>query len=255
MAGRDPELVVAELWGLGASGIEVRDDVLIAAFVCADDAQRARVRLAPHGTVRTVDPTAALHHRSGPEPAITVGSFVIRPSSLAAPVRAASAGTIELTIDPGHAFGSGSHASTRLALGLLAAGVEPGMRVADVGCGSGVLAIAAARLGASVVALDTDPAAVTATRANAERNEVAGAVRVVTGSPADIDGPFDLAVVNVTIDVHETIAARVRALEPSRVVGSGVLAGAQLTRLIAAYGGRAGPTIAEGEWAAVALDL
>ena len=83
----------------------------------------------------------------------------------------------------------------------------------------------------------------------------AARLRVVTGSAADIDGPFDLAVVNVTIDVHETIAARVRALEPSRVVGSGVLAGAQLTRLIAAYGGRAGPPITEGEWAAVALDL
>jgi ribosomal protein L11 methylase PrmA len=80
---------------------------------------------------------------------------------------------VEVVIDPGRAFGSGAHPSTWLALAALVDVVRGGERVLDVGCGSGVLAIAALLLGAeAAVGVDVDPAAVAATRANAERNGV-----------------------------------------------------------------------------------
>jgi ribosomal protein L11 methyltransferase len=82
-------------------------------------------------------------------------------------------GTLDLAIDPGQAFGTGAHATTRLSLELLLS-LEPGGSFADLGCGSGVLAIAAAKLGyAPVVAVDNEEAALEATRANAAANGVA----------------------------------------------------------------------------------
>jgi ribosomal protein L11 methyltransferase len=84
-------------------------------------------------------------------------------------------GAMELTIDPGQAFGTGAHATTRLALELLLELADglPGASFCDLGCGSGVLSIAAARLGFSpVTALDNDPLAVTAASENARRNHV-----------------------------------------------------------------------------------
>jgi len=79
-----------------------------------------------------------------------------------------------LYLEPGLAFGSGSHPTTQLCLEWLAGHVQPGMRVLDFGCGSGVLGIAAALLGAEVVAVDHDPQAIVATRENAAYNGLAG---------------------------------------------------------------------------------
>jgi ribosomal protein L11 methyltransferase len=89
---------------------------------------------------------------------------------------------IVLRLDPGMAFGTGLHPTTQLCVGFIEQHVAPGLHVLDLGCGSGILAIAAARLGATVLALDTDPIAVTATRENVERNDVAGLVSVAEGS-------------------------------------------------------------------------
>jgi ribosomal protein L11 methyltransferase len=89
---------------------------------------------------------------------------------------------IVLRLDPGMAFGTGLHPTTQLCVGFIEQHVTPGMQVLDLGCGSGILAIAAARLGATVLALDTDSIAVTATRENVERNDVAGLVSVAEGS-------------------------------------------------------------------------
>jgi ribosomal protein L11 methyltransferase len=86
---------------------------------------------------------------------------------------AARPGLTEILIDPGRAFGTGAHPTTRLCLALLL-GLPAGGSFADLGCGSGVLAIAAARLGfRPVIALDNDPAALESTRGNAESNGVA----------------------------------------------------------------------------------
>ena len=75
-----------------------------------------------------------------------------------------------LRLEPGLAFGSGSHPTTRLCLQWLAENIRPGQKVLDFGCGSGVLAIAAALLGAETVAVDHDPQAILATRENADYN-------------------------------------------------------------------------------------
>ena len=89
---------------------------------------------------------------------------------------------IVLRLDPGMAFGTGLHPTTQLCVGFIEQYVTPAMQVLDLGCGSGILAIAAARLGATVLALDTDSIAVTATRENVARNNVAGQVSVAEGS-------------------------------------------------------------------------
>jgi len=91
-------------------------------------------------------------------------------------------GDIVLRLDPGMAFGTGLHPTTQLCIGFIEQYVKPGMRVLDLGCGSGILAIGAARLGATVLALDTDAIAVTATRENVDRNGVAGQVSEAEGS-------------------------------------------------------------------------
>jgi ribosomal protein L11 methyltransferase len=81
-------------------------------------------------------------------------------------------GALDLVVDPGEAFGTGAHPTTRLTLELMLE-IEPGGSFADLGCGSGVLAIAAARLGfAPVTAVDSERAALDATRRNAAANEV-----------------------------------------------------------------------------------
>jgi ribosomal protein L11 methyltransferase len=104
---------------------------------------------------------------------------------------------VVVRLDPGRAFGSGSHASTRLALEALVAWLPPGGRVLDVGCGSGVLAVAAALLGAGAVrAVDIDPEAIAATAANAERNGVR--VDASLGSAGDLADRFDLVVANIS---------------------------------------------------------
>jgi ribosomal protein L11 methyltransferase len=103
-------------------------------------------------------------------PVLVGGRIWVRPPWEEAAIRP---GVIDLVIDPGRAFGTGSHPTTRLSLELLL-DLEPNGSFADLGCGSGVLAIAAARLGfAPVSALDSDRAAVDATALNARENGVA----------------------------------------------------------------------------------
>jgi ribosomal protein L11 methyltransferase len=109
-------------------------------------------------------------------------------------------GRVAIHLDPGRAFGAGSHISTRLALELLEIHLTTGALVADVGCGSGVLAIAAAKLGAErVVGVDIDPIAVEATDANAEANGVGARIQAHRGDgPVPVEGGYDLVVANIT---------------------------------------------------------
>jgi len=118
---------------------------------------------------------------------------------------------VVLALDPGMAFGTGLHPTTRLCL----AGIERwadegrvhGTTVLDVGCGSGVLAIAAARLGAAhVLGVDTDPIAVEATAANTRRNRLVRRVRVRQGSVPTGEGPFDLVLANLIASVLVRLA-------------------------------------------------
>ncbi len=123
---------------------------------------------------------------------------------------------ILIELDPGMAFGTGLHPTTQMCLMTLEQEVRPGMRVLDLGTGSGILALAAAKLGAgAVLALDTDPVAVAAARENVQRNGEAETVDVAQGSLAQVTGDYDLVVVNILADVilalaQEGLAERVR---------------------------------------------
>ena len=108
-----------------------------------------------------------------------------------------------VVIEPGRAFGTGAHATTRLCLELLQT-LRP-TSVVDVGCGSGVIAVAAARLGfAPVFAIDDDPVAVEATRANAAANDVDVDARV--GDARAAVPPADVAIANISLDVGAALA-------------------------------------------------
>ena len=120
---------------------------------------------------------------------------------------------VVLRLDPGLAFGTGTHASTALCLDWLDGLNLHGLTVLDYGCGSGVLAIAALLLGSdSAVAMDIDPQAVIATQNNATRNNVDEQLTVV-GCADEIDGTFDVVVANILanplIELAEPIARRV----------------------------------------------
>jgi len=119
---------------------------------------------------------------------------------------------INIVLDPGMAFGTGSHPTTQLCLEWLEREVRPGMSVLDYGCGSGILAIAAAKLGAMPVnGLDIDPQAVLAARANAKANQVAIGF---TETPESLLPHYDLVVANILANplrlLAPAIAARVR---------------------------------------------
>lgn len=128
-----------------------------------------------------------------------------------------------LELDPGLAFGTGTHPTTALCLEWLDARVGGGERVLDYGCGSGILALAAVKLGAdSAAAFDIDPQALIATRENAARNGVPARVELAE-RPDGIRGPFDLVVANILAGPLIELAPRLAAL--ARAGGEIALAG------------------------------
>jgi ribosomal protein L11 methyltransferase len=264
----DPEAVEEVsylLWELGALGVEERDQstlnksqagvTLVASFADDAAAESAREGLAPL--------TARVEHvvgdawrdaykqyfkvtRLGPR-------LVIRPSWEAyepAPK------DVVVTVDPGRAFGTGTHESTRLLMAALDARVQGGERVLDIGCGTGILAICALKLGArDALCVDVDADAVEVTRENALLNEVAAQVRAETTPVEQVAGSFPLVLANiqatVLIPLAVPIAARVAA--GGLLFLSGILVG-QEHDVLAAYPGfalQASPL--EGEWIALIL--
>lgn len=141
---------------------------------------------------------------------------------------------INLELDPGLAFGTGSHPTTKLCLEWLEANVSPGVSVLDYGCGSGILGIAALKLGAGeVLGVDIDPAALTAAADNAARN---GVTMRLAPSSAPLVETFDRVVANILTNPLMLLAPLLtaRLKRGGRLALSGVLE-SQATQVIAAY--------------------
>lgn len=150
--------------------------------------------------------------------------IVIRPSWLDYD---ATQKDVVIDLDPGMAFGTGLHPTTRLCLETLEKLVQPGTRVLDLGTGSGILAIAAAKLGArSVTAVDNDPVAVKTARENVTANGVQEIVNVARGSLGNVAGHYNLVVVNILARVivemlQEGLGTRVRP--GGKMVAAGII--------------------------------
>lgn len=141
---------------------------------------------------------------------------------------------VNLVLDPGMAFGTGSHPTTRLCLEWLERTVSPGQELLDYGCGSGILAIAAAKLGAApVYGVDIDPQAVVAAEANAERNRVSARF-ADSGQP--IAGQFDIVVANILANPLKALAPAIcgHVRPGGQLALSGILA-EQAEELIGIY--------------------
>jgi ribosomal protein L11 methyltransferase len=179
--------------GTAAAGLEL--------IAYTDDAGIARIRTQfPDATARPVQPGWEDGWRAFHRPVVAGGVWIGPPWETPPPGRTA------VVIDPGRAFGTGAHATTRLCVELLAR-IDP-CSLLDVGCGSGVLALAAARLGfGPITAIDSDPVALEVTRANADVNAVALEV-LLRDALVDPLPAAEVAVANVLLAPVEAVLAR-----------------------------------------------
>lgn len=206
------DVLSASLWESGIAGLEERvcDDgrieLRIGCSPAVADACAVLLGPAVRG-VESIRADAGLDEWRQHAQAWRAGSrFVIVPPWLDDPEWITD-DDVRVLIDPGHAFGSGSHETTRLCVAALETAIGFDSSVADIGCGSGVLSIIAAGLGASrVVAVDIDRAAVSATSDNVERNGAAHIVEVGLGSVLDVGTGHDVVVANIAASVLVELA-------------------------------------------------
>ncbi len=166
-----------------------------------------------------------------------------------------------IEIDPGMAFGSGSHPTTRLCLTVLEEVVQPGQRILDWGTGSGILAIGAARLGAAeITAVDLDPVAVKVTRENIAQNRLEAVIQAAEGSIEAVaaEPPYDLVIANIVADPIIAGAPEIyRHLRPGgQAVVSGIIdrREAEVTAALEAAGLRLQDVAREEDWRALLLE-
>lgn len=262
------ELAQLRCWELGATGLEERDQstllqeptpgwvVVIAAFPDEVSAQHALSEI--HGEyeadiVYVPSEDWATEWRRGFGAQRIGERLLLHPSWEPA---SSEPGDVVVMIDPENAFGSGDHETTRLVLQALDQRVAGGERVLDVGCGSGVLSIAALRLGAtSAVATDIDEDSVVVARRNAELNGVAEGFRASTQRLAEIDGTYDLLLANIETSVLVQMPSDLQArLAPGgALILSGILR-SERDELVSAYAPmKLEASLEEGEWCACVL--
>ena len=226
--GDDREAVVALLFEMGSQGVQEDGDAVVTHFPPAVEPEVLRQRL------RRVSPRAVVELGETPDVdwsehwrdqirSHDLGRFVIAPPWL---VRAED-GDRTIVIEPGMAFGTGDHQSTRGVLRLLPDVVQTGDFVADLGAGSAVLAIAAAKLGAGrVVAIELDPDAIGNAEENVRRNGVGDRVTVMEGDAEillPLIAPVQVALANIVSSVIIRLLPTIKhALTPD---GTMVLAG------------------------------
>lgn len=232
------DIVTDRLWQLGVravSEVELSDRrVEVSTSVGNDDdaIARATSALDPSWPVEVRDLDASIV-QVAPEflsPTWYAPGKVCVPVSLAANHTDADLVTV---IDQGSAFGLGDHPTTRTSMALLARLVEAGdqacLRLLDVGCGTGALAVLAAQLGVPTIrAIDIADAAVESTLRNAELNDVAGRIEVDTTPVSEIDGEWDVIMANILAPVLITMADDFRRL--LRPGGSLIISGILLDR-------------------------
>ena len=227
---------------------------LIAGFETEGDARSALDAL----TAQLPDVRSTIHvdadhdawvqaQQDGLEPT-TIGQWTVR-----APWHERS-DTNDVVIDPGAAFGHGAHPSTRLAIELMLSQLRETapLTVVDLGTGTGVIAIIAARLGCQVRATEFDATAVDVARSNIDANAVAHAIELTHGDAADsLVEQRDLVVANVTLDVHRMIAANYATAD--RIIVAGLLCSQVSTMTTLLPNHRAHTIRTTGEWAAVSF--
>jgi ribosomal protein L11 methyltransferase len=233
VAREHADLVTAELLALSPAGLEERDvdehTVELAIYGAAGELpELGDVRAAAGDALVDVSASALPDDwlerwREWHRP-IDVGPLRVRPPW-------AEPGTLDVRIDPGRAFGTGAHASTRLTLELML-DLPAGGALADWGCGSGVLSVAAVRLGFDpVLACDVDPASVEATLTAAAANGIAATRGLNASSRIAVDvldlrrepGPWAPTVVaNLVLPLLVDVAA-VMERPPERLIASGLL--------------------------------
>ena len=228
----DIALASDDLWSLGVIAIEERSDTSsgqVELWTSLGDERHsvAQAMLGlPHvGNWRFefVDEQVAETWRRFALPTWVEDDLVVFPAW--APIEG-GAGVIALSIEPGSTFGMGDHPTTMLSLRALRRAIVPGASIIDVGCGSGVLAVAACRLGASHAdAIDISPAAVPIANENAARNGVAALVTVSTTPLAEVSGVYDIVLANILAPTLVDLAPDLRrVLAPNGVlIVSGIL--------------------------------
>lgn len=237
------------LWDAGACGLEERAGSVLAYF-------DAPVELPFGGEwVEVPDEDWVARFRESLHP-VRVGRLTVVPSWREAP----DGTEVALVLDPGLAFGTGHHETTRMALGALQALDLAGSRVLDVGAGSGILAIAAMMLGAlSALGVDTDPVTLPAARENAARNGAGARFMLGTLDDAVRDSgeeSFDLIVANLFAELHELLMPGYRrALRPGgQLLLTGILAEREpkVERALGREGFGLTGRASEGEWVLLA---
>ncbi len=239
-SNEESEDAAGALWDEGALGIEERDAgsmlkaerpdaVTLVAHFEDDDAARACVDSLKGMWALRADAVIGDAWRDAWKAffkPIKVGERLwVCPSWEEVPTEAKAG--IVLQIDPGAAFGTGTHETTQLVLRTLESLVKRDIEALDVGCGSGILAIAAAKLGARhVVAIDNDPQAIIVSDENAEINRVSDRIQASTTDVAEINQTFALVLANIEYKVLSVIApALTRVTEAAgTLVLSGLLA-------------------------------
>ncbi len=273
------DVIGSVLVDLGSNGVEQRDlgqrtSTLVAYFDAAPSlAAIARAVRQTHGVAADMASSAASTLRAGSvpdddwlrlwkrgfEPTAIGRRLLVYPSWRRDDAMRVE-GRVRIEVDPGMAFGTGTHETTRLCLEWLD-DHWTGESLLDVGTGTGILAIAASLLlpEARIAGIDVDPVAIDVARENAQKNSVANRIDLRVAGPADVDERFDVVLANLTADVIESACDALVALlaDEGTLVVSGVLLdqGDSVADLFSQRGLAVASRSSAGEWVALALQI